>query len=130
MVHQVGTPIEGLSHVNDIGLGELMEALDSLLQQLIAFLCIFNSVDCLVDAVDLIEMVTLSVVYCCTIFAEEENLFEQIVQGFGQEGPEVDHQGLNVFICFKQEDKIASGDGLQGHDSNAPKVIVRTSEVG
>ena len=76
MVRKVGTPIEGLSHVNDIGLGEPQEVLDSLLQLLIAFLCIFNSVDCFVDAVDLRPMVALSVVYCCTIFGKEKNLIE------------------------------------------------------
>ena len=76
MVLKIGTPIKLLTEFSIIDLGMINEALDSLLQLLIAFLCIFNSVDCFVDTVDLIEMVALCVVYCSTIFGKEKNLIE------------------------------------------------------
>ena len=76
MVREAGTPIESLSHVSAMGLSEFMEVQDSVLQKLIASLCIFNPIDCFVDAVNIRKLITLGIMDGSTTFAEEEDLFE------------------------------------------------------
>ena len=76
MVLKIGTPIKCFSEFSAIDLGMIKEVLDSLLQLLIASLCIFYSIYSFVDHIDVRELVTLGNINGCSVLAKKEDLFE------------------------------------------------------
>ena len=115
--------VRGL-HLLCMVVGVSIEGLHPLLEDAVALFRIFHPVDGFLELVHGLKVVALGVDEGLLIADMEEQLRKKLVGRHRDEGPDVVHQLLDIFIGVSKKDKLGPHDDLESDYADAPEVPV------